>query len=144
ESKTKNVVTEVAKSILDDSERSLAVAASPFKLTAFGKAAVTSGLSPSSCRAIMQFFASDAPSNEHSELVGQMLVKLGHLPEQPNRHWRKEVQKPGKACRVKKADTASVVDGWLKGSSLLELFTNLPSVRKSRSKVSVADWLEGL
>lgn len=144
ESKIRKVVREVAKSILDDSERSRAVAASPFKLTAFGKAAVTSGLSPSSCRAIMQFFASNAPPDDQSELVGRMLVELGHLPEQPNRRWRKEVQKPGKTCRVKKADTASVVDGWFKGSSLLEVFTNLPSVRKSKSKVSVTDWLAGL
>ncbi len=144
ESKAQKLLRDVAKSILDNSERSLAVAASPFKLTTFGTAAVTSGLSPTSCRAIMRFFACDAPSNERSEAVGKMLVELGRLPEQPNRHWRKEVQKPGKTCRVKKADAAAVVDGWFKGGPLLKLFTNLPSVRKSKSKVAVTDWLAGL
>ena len=144
ESNAKKVVRQVAKSILDDSERSLAVAASPFKLTPFGQAAVASGLSPKSCRAIMQFFESNSPFDELSELVGKMLAELGSLPEQPNRHWRKEVQKPSKACRVKVADAASVVDGWFKGRSMLELFTALPSVKKSKSKVSVTDWVAGL
>jgi helicase len=143
-SKAQNVVKSVASSILDGSKGALAVAASPFKLTEFGNAAVTSGFSPSSCRAIMKLFSDASPPAEWPALIGLLIVELGQLPEQPNRSWRKEVEKPNRSCRVKTSDAAFVVEGWLSGKALLDIFVDLPGVKKSKSKVSVSEWLEGL
>lgn len=142
--KAQNVIKTVASSILDGSKGALAVAASPFKLTDFGCAAVTSGFSPSSCRAIMTLFSEALPSGGRPALIGWMIVELGQLPEQSNRNWRKEVQKPNRSCRVKTSDAQYAVEGWLSGKSLLDIFVDLPGVKKSKSKVTVSEWLEGL
>lgn len=142
--KAKNIVKAVASSILDNSIGALAVAASPFKLTDFGNAAVASGFSPTSCRAIMNLFSEITQPGDQASLIGRMIVELGQLPEQPNRNWRKEVQKPNRSCRVKTTDAQYAVEGWLSGKSLLDVFVELPGVRKSKSKVTVSQWLEGL
>jgi helicase len=98
--RARSTIRSLADSILDDSKGALAVAASPFRLTDFGSAAVRSGFAPSSCRAILEFVSeNERPSTIH-ELIGQMIVDLGYLPEQPNGKWRKEVEKPSRSCRV--------------------------------------------
>jgi helicase len=143
-SRAKSTVQSVAASILDSTRNALAVAASPFRLTDFGQASLRSGFSPESCRAIITYFTeTGAPENNYS-LIAHMLVSLGWLSEQPDRTWRKEIEKAGRGCRVKVGDTEAVVTAWLGGESLLAIFLALPSVQKSKSKVKVVDWLKGL
>lgn len=142
--KAKATVKEIADSILSESEGALAFAASPIQLTTVGRAAVASGFSPESCREIMRVLKGAKPSDNAVNLVSHLLVEVGHLREQSVYAWRKEVEKPHRGCRIKVSDTSIVVKGWLAGDSLLDIFLRLPSVKKSKSKVSVNDWLDGL
>ena len=119
------------------------MAASPFQLTAFGQAAVRCGFSPKSCRAILKHFADAVPPDSALDVIARMVITLGWLPEQPDRSCAIEISKPSRSCRIKVADVDNVVRAWIEGVALLDIFINLPSVKNSKSRVKVSEWLAG-
>ena len=142
--KVQKTIRKIASEILDSANGALATAASPFRLTEFGELAVKCSFGPNSCRLILDHLNKCETPTDGPSLVARMLVDLGSLPEQQQKAWRKELDKPTKACRVKKDDVAYVLKHWFLGSSLIQIFVTLPGVQKSKSKVCVDEWCEGM
>ena len=135
--------------ILDDTQgEPLAIASSPAQLTDFGKAASVSGLSPSTARrlrTVLEGFPMQVL--ERNQLVAisvELLVSLGSVPEQTNPELRKAVGKPNSYPVVRLGELELVMDRWLVGDSLEDIFAALPANLRSKRRPPLRTWLLGV
>ena len=70
---------------------------------------------------------------------------LGTLPEQPNNEIKKELSgKKVKKLRMKPNDFEQVLYLWLEGESEEKIFSELPSVKRSKINPKIQQWVLGL
>ena len=143
QAKIRSTMREAERSILDNTRRALATAASPLHLTPFGEVAMRSGFSPDSSRRIVDVLSSLPPNLDKVELSHQLLLKLGDLSEQYSKKLRKELVQTRTKSRVKKGDIPFVLGQWISGSRPELIFSNLPSVIKSTITPRIDKWLAG-
>ena len=142
-------ITQAFDEILDESEEQpLAAAASPVQLTPFGEAANSGGLSPGTARKLrkaLNAFSDEGTSREDLINVGVRLLKeLADVPEQSNPDLRKAVVNPRSYPIVRLDELELVLDLWLGGESLENIFATLPSTQRSRRRPGLQLWLEGV
>jgi helicase len=132
-------------SMLDESREALAMAASPLTLTAFGRAALTTSFSPESCRAILQCLRSQAPTTTPAEVGHHLLLRLGVLPEQYDQRLRKSIAgKKNNQLQIKVDDLPKLLQMWLAGSPLDQMFLSLPVLARSSKTPKISAWAAGL
>lgn len=128
--------------------QALAVFSSPARLTPFGEAASTSGLSPRTAwrlRDEMRKFDRPGVSRETLlEISAALLSGLGNVTEQRNGDLRKAVENPRSRPVVHLNDIRLVLNQWLDGESLETIFSNLPSNRRSSRTPNLQTWLQGV
>ena len=130
--------------MLDRSREALAVAASPIKLTAFGRAALCTSFSPESCRAILAVLRGGEPDDVPVEIGQTLLRELGTLPEQPHDKLRKVLGgKKNNQFQVKPDDLPGLIRQWLDGMALDAMFLTLPAVHRSSKQPAIAVWASG-
>lgn len=143
-SQTTSLLKKIRTEVLSGGELAFATAASPLKLTPLGKAANHSLFSPESCRRIIQLMQAPAPNYEFENVCSTILGTLADLPEQSNADWQKAAMTPKSSRFVVKPDALpQVIAAWRRYESLPEIFRNLPTVNRSKSKDNVAEWLNG-
>ena len=135
--------------ILDESEgQPLAVAASPVQLTPFGVAANSGGLSPGTARklrkALIAFSDEGSSRDDLINLGVRLLKELADVPEQSNPDLRKAVVNPRSHPIVRLDELELVLDLWLGGESLENIFATLPSTQRSRRRPGLQLWLGGV
>ena len=136
----------IARDLTDPTHGALAVANSPFRLTDFGTAANKTGFSPESCRRIHQFLISLVGRllMEHTDVCHAAIRELGDLPEQGSTDLKRALTNPRSHSPVKAADLARLIQGWLRGVPLEDIFANLQSSRKSKVNPRIDVWREGV
>ena len=139
------ILQESREYLLDSSAgEPFARAASPIKLTDLGIAANATGLSPQSCRRLLEVICHPSRPEDEIELATVILMSLGTIIEQSNRKLRDiSSARKGAKTYVKKGDIQTLVNGWLSGSPLHEMFANLPAAKTSKAAVKPADWVVG-
>jgi len=137
------MMAKIRADVLGGGGVAFAVAASPLRLTPIGEAASRSLFSPESCRTIIQVLGSLPASNEFEEIAAYLLTELGGIPEQHNSDWSKIVSTSGSRFVVKRDDLQDVLSAWRTGVALPQIFAGLPSVRRSKAKDNVSEWLAG-
>ena len=126
----------------------LAVAASPARLTEFGQAANSAGLSPQTARTLRSVLRELA--NVENSVPGlvrvcvTLLSSLADVPEQTNSDLRKAVANPKSRVTVKQPDLALVLRQWLDGTPIESIFGEIPAVQRSRRQPSLQTWLAGV
>jgi helicase len=138
-----NVTAKIRADVLSGGPLAFAEAASPLRLTPLGEAANQTVFSPESCRLIVQAIGKLGARSTFSEIASFLLLELGGVPEQHNHDWSKISTNQGSRFVVKAQDLPAVLQAWRSLTTLPQIFSQLPSVRKSKAKDSVADWLEG-
>jgi helicase len=127
--------------------RPLAQAASPIRLTALGRAANGSGLSPKSVERVLEFLEtlprSDLKQQKIGHILGRILQNLGDLPEQPDSDLKNVLAGKRSKLLVKTDDLPAVCEQWIEGSDVITIFLALPSVQTSKTKVPVIQWIAG-
>ena len=137
------------REILDTSEgQPLAIAASPARLTPFGEAASNAGLSPATARRLRAALGelSDRGSSR-ADLIAisaALLNSLGNVTEQGNPDLRKAVANPKSRPIVRLNELDLVLDHWLAGQSIEEIFAALPSNLRSKRQPELRTWLQGV
>jgi len=140
-------IDEAFQEILDGSGRQpLAVIASPVKLTKLGEAANSGGLSPSTARRLLTAI-SELSIRDYSRAdlpaIGEALLKsLADVPEQTNSDLRR-MHKPRSRPIVRSDELRLVLDRWLSGEPIQDIFALLPSNKRSRRSPGLQVWLEG-
>ncbi len=134
--------------ILDESDgQPLAVAASPIQLTAFGEAANSGGLSPTTAKrlraALRELVHLGSSREDFIEVSVGLLKSLGDVPEQSNPDLRRGVTKPNSRPVVRMDELAVALRLWASGKSFEEIFAELPSKRRSRRSIELDMWLRG-
>jgi ATP-dependent DNA helicase len=139
----RDALDNIRKTLLDESQGALAMAASPIKLTEFGEVANKTGFSPDSCRQILRVLKSQHPMHDPVTQMRVLLEALGALPEQTNAELKKMLS--GKTTRfsVKRDDLSKMLALWLSGERHDEMFQSLPFVRRSSRKPTIEEWLSG-
>ena len=137
------------RDVMDDSDgRPLAVAASPARLTPFGRAANQSGLSPLAARELRDALNTlPHPGARGSDLVSisvALLTSLANLPEQRSGDLRRAVASPRNHPIVRLDELDSVVKSWIEGDSLETIFASIPSKRRSKIQPPLQEWLRGV
>ena len=137
------------RDILDRSiGQPLAEIASPVRLTSFGEAANNGGLSPAMARKLRETlgeFSGEGSSREDLITISLRLLKsLSSVAEQGNPDLRKAVANPNSRPIVRLDEMESVLDLWLAGKSLEDIFASLPSVKRSKRSPGLQKWLEGV
>ena len=135
--------------ILDESDgQPLAVAASPARLTPFGEAANSGGLSPETARKLrntLSGFSQFGSSRDDLVKIGVALLKaLSNAAEQTNTDLRKAVANPKSRPAVRADELDSAFDLWLAGEPLDQIFAALSSNKRSSRKPNLSLWLEGV
>ena len=135
--------------ILDDTDgRPLAVAASPVRLTKFGEAASSSGLSPSTARRLRQALGTlgDGQGGRSSlvTISAALLKSLGDVAEQSNPDLRKAVQRPRSVPVVRMNELEAVLSRWFSGEPIDDIFAQLPSNLRSSRRPTLQAWLQGV
>ncbi len=141
------MLTLISDSLLDDTDAALARAASPLHLTPLGTAVNATGLSPRTCRDLIQALR-DMPVPQNSwlglvKLASDLLRALGRVPEQTYSEFRKVLSNPGRRAAVKPEDLESVISSWLSGEPLERIFFALPYVQRSTRRPTAWEWLDG-
>ena len=134
--------------ILDEREgEPLAVAASPIRLTQFGEATRVTGLTPGTARRLRETLrevASQTDTNVNIvDACRAILEALGNVPEQTNSDLRRAVENPKSRPIVRKDELQHVINGWLSGVPLEEIFATTPSKMRSKHKATLRPWLNG-
>ena len=134
--------------IIDSSDgQPLAVAASPVRLTRFGEAANSGGLSPSTARrlrATIGDFSDRGSSREDFIAISVALLQsLGNVDEQSNPDLRRAVANPNSRPVVRLDEIELVFHLWLAGESHEAIFAALPSSKRSKRRPGLQVWLEG-
>ncbi len=126
----------------------LAVAASPARLTEFGQAANSAGLSPQTARTLRSVLRGLA--NVENSVPGlvrvcvTLLSSLADVPEQTNSDLRKAIANPKSRVTVKQPDLDLVLRQWLEGTPIESIFSEIPVVQRSRRQPSLQTWLAGV
>lgn len=142
-------ITVAFQGILDESDGlPLAVAASPVRLTPFGEAANSGGLSPETARKLrntLSGFSHFGSSRDDFVQIGVALLKaLSDATEQTNSDLRKAIANPKSRPAVRAEELASAFDLWLAGEPLEQIFAALSSNKRSNRKPNLSLWLEGV
>jgi helicase len=116
----------------NDEFEPFAVAASPIKLTEIGKAANRTGLSASTCRALLHYLKSlENHSLDLPRLCSEFLLNFGTIPEQQDSYLRKVIANSKQRGFVKSTDLEYVTHAWLARTGMYEAFSLLPTFAKS-------------
>jgi helicase len=143
--RVRNHLVATRASILDNSREALAVAASPMKLTSFGKAALGTSFSPDSCRAVLEYLRRDEPEITPAELGHHLLTSLGSLPENFYTKFRKILAgRKNNQFPVRIEDLPTIIKMWLAGEPLDTMFLSLPILKRSTKKPKIAVWAAGI
>ncbi len=131
--------------LLDESMGALATAASPLHLTALGAAANRTGLSPRSCRAIVAELRSVGQNvDRNGAFAARLLTDLVGLPELGNERLRKKLTRVANTrYPIAVEDLEPVLESWINGGELEELFVDLGYVKRSTRPASINAWLTG-
>ncbi len=134
--------------ILDDtSGLPFAVAASPVRLTRLGEAANYGGFSPGTTRQIwnaLNEVSEQGSSRDDLVRISVFLLKsLADVPEQENPDLRKAVTIRGSRPVVRLDELDDALNLWLDGKPLDNIFAELPSNLRSKSRTNLQDWLKG-
>ena len=163
DNQTNEILNEIRISLEDETQGALAKAHSPLRLTDFGQQANKTGFSPDSCRRIVLVLQSSPPYQTENlfDLLGEesfnltrllvstaskLLRELGTLPEQPNHDLKKALSGTKvRRLRVKPEDFENVLTLWLEGEYEEIIFSELPSVKRSKAKErpSINQWIGG-
>lgn len=133
------------RSNLLSGERPFATAASPLQLTTLGVAANLTGLSPETCRAIIDLL----PVREwHSQplhvVAAEVLRRLAAVPEQTNVKLRRRLEGARNTRYViQDADLEPLLENWMAGMEEESLFMDLAYVRRSRRTPTISEWMSG-
>lgn len=140
-----SVCRAVEGDLLDARRGAFATAASPLALTPLGTAANATGLSPQSCRVLLDELRRIGPSAAVGpELASTLLIDLAGLPELSNDALRKKLMRVPRARHpVAPEDLDPFFDGWLQGAELEELFVQLAFVMRSSRRSTLEPWLAG-
>ena len=126
----------------------LAVAASPARLTPFGEAASSAGLSPATAkrlRTTLDELSDRVSSRENIVAISVALLKsLAGVAEQRNTDLRKAVENPRSRPVVRLSELELVLDSWLAGESIEAIFAALPTNRRSKRQPGLQTWLQGV
>ncbi len=132
-------------SLLEQSREALATAASPLTLTPFGRAALCTGFSPNSCRALLECLREGEPERSPDQLGHHLLLRLGTLPEQYHVKLSKILDgKLNHQFQVKVEDLPGLLKMWLKGEPIDAMFLSLPALRRSSKQPRISVWAAGL
>lgn len=142
-------VNRALSEILDDSEgQPLATMSSPVRLTSFGEAANSGGLSPTTARRLRTALsAMSHTGSSRDDLIAvsvRLLRELAVVPEQGNPDLKKAVASPRSRPIVRLTELELVLDLWLNGESLEDIFAALPSKQRSSRQPRLEMWLEGV
>ena len=134
--------------ILDERQgEPLAVAASPIRLTPFGEATRNTGLTPRTARQLrttIRTIALQQTANVNIVNACQIILEdLSNVPEQTSSDLKKAVENPKNRPIVRKAELGHVINGWLSGVPLEEIFATTPSKMRSTHKATLRPWLNG-
>ena len=135
--------------ILDPADgQPLAVAASPVRLTHFGEAANSGGLSPATARKLrtaLGTLAELGSSRADSVTICVALLKsLANVTEQRNPDLRKSVANPRSLPVVRLNELGLVLDLWMRGDSIETIFAELPANKRSQRQPRLQTWLQGV
>ena len=135
--------------ILDPTDgEPLAVAASPAQLTEFGMAANSAGLSPVMARKLRAGLRalSDRGRGRDDLLVisVSLLKELAQVPEQGNRDLRRAVISLKNRPIVRLDEMEYVLNLWLAGESIENIFAELPRNKRSTRKPALEFWVRGV
>lgn len=135
--------------ILDASEgEPLAVVASPIRLTHFGAAANSGGLSPATAKKLrkaLSAFSEVGSSRDDFIAIGvELLISLAGVAEQGNPDLRKAAANPKSRPVVKLDELGLVLRLWLAGASYETIFAALPTNRRSKRQPELETWLRGV
>ena len=138
------------REILDGSEgQPLAIAASPVRLTPFGEAANSGGLSPATARKLRKTLGelSDlGPSRDDFITISiELLKSLADVAEQgETQTFERAVANPRSRPVVKLDELELVLHLWLAGASYETIFAELPANRQSKRRPGLQTWLQGV
>ena len=135
--------------ILDASEgQPLAVAASPVRLTHFGKAANSGGLSPATVRKLRKTLGElsnlGSSRDDFITISVELLKSLAGVAEQGNPDLRKAVANSKSRPVVKLDELELVLHLWLAGKSYETIFAELPANKQSKRKPGLQTWRQGV
>jgi hypothetical protein len=146
EGRLKEVLNQIETELIDDKE-GLAIAArtSPIGLTAFGRASVLTGLAARSCRRLVETVnrAGEDADAANPQFLADLVLTCSDMPEIEGSILRK-VTKPKSRFLIKPADIQAVLESWLLGRELIEIFLGLPFVRNSKRSPSSLEWAAGI
>lgn len=138
-----NALDRSSERVLDEDAGAIARAASPLKLTSLGVATNASGLSPNTARTLVEVLNQmPVESMPDGSLAYLLLSGLASTPELANDRLRKRLGGTGR-YPVTPSDVAPVVDHWLEGWEVQDLFVDLPYVRRSTRRDSLEAWSQG-
>ena len=125
----------------------LALAASPIHLTPFGEAAKATGLAPETAKRLWGELDNlddmEDTKDDLVEISQRLLRALGEAHEQTNLSLRKAVQRPTSRPVVRLDELNHVLEGWLQGAQLQEVFATMPSKVRSTRRDRLEMWLRG-
>lgn len=129
--------------MLSEESGPLARAASPIRLTPKGEAFRKTGFSPRSCEVLLAAGGLLNPLLADEELLADLLVQTAGLPEQTNDRASKKLSGGRAKYPVAPEDLMDVIRAWTAGVEPLNLFLQLPYVRRSARRDRLADWQSG-
>ena len=135
--------------ILDPADgEPLAIAASPVQLTEFGIAANNAGLSPVMARKLragLKTLSDLGGAREDLLVIAVALLKeLAQVPEQGNRDLRRAVVSHRNRPIVRLDEMEFVLDRWLRGASIENIFAELPRNQRSTRQPALDSWIRGV
>ena len=140
--KAQTAISEALRSILEDNPP-LAVAASPLALTEIGAAANQTGLSPVTVRRLLGALAEVADDGDLPTVGSLLLKRLADVPEQQNMNLSKTVTNSRSRFMIKPDDFSTVIERWIGGLPLEELFHSLPANQRSTRKTPIGPLATG-
>jgi helicase len=141
---TRPMLRRMRRELLDASSgEPFAVAASPMRLTDLGERANATGLSPGTCRILLQFTRADMAGESWQSICVALLLALAQCPEQQNGNLAAMAQDKQKRFFVGRTDLPTLIDGWVDQRPLHELFLGLPKAKASKAAVSPEKCVSG-
>ena len=126
----------------------LAIAASPAQLTKFGIAANNAGLSPVMARKLragLKTLSDLGGAREDLLVIAVALLKdLAQVPEQGNPDLRRAVVSQRNRPIVRLDEMEFVLDRWLRGASIENIFAELPRNQRSTRQPALDSWIRGV
>ena len=142
-------IAQAYQEILDGADgEPLAVSSSPVRLTPFGGAANSGGLSPTTARRLRTALGELAElGSSRGDLIAisvALLKSLADVPEQGNPDLRKAVANPKSRPIVRPDEFEFVLEGWLAGDAIETIFAALPANQRSKRRPGLQTWLQGV